>query len=76
MGKRKRWMDETVVERAEFVERTVKEMCELLRADAAYGELSERIERAQGALQSIRAALWQRELVRAVGDRAPRRDAA
>ena len=60
------WTDEDVVERAEFVERTVKELCDLLRAGRGYAEISEHIERAQGALQSIRTALWQRELVRAV----------
>lgn len=66
--KRKRvWTDEDVVERAEFVGRTVKEMCELLRTGAAYPELSERIERARGALESLRVTLWQRELVRTVG---------
>lgn len=73
MGKRRQWTDETV-ERAAFVERTVREMCELLRANGPYPEVVERIERAQGALQSIRAALWQRELVRAVRPRG--RDAA
>ena len=68
MGSRKKqWMDEEVVERAEFVERTVRELCELLRAGREYAEISERVERAQGALHSIRTALWQRELVRAVG---------
>ena len=61
------WTDEDVVERAEFVGRTVKEMCELLRSGAEYRELSERIERAREALQSIRIALWRQELVRAVG---------
>jgi len=57
------------VERAEFVGRTVKEMCELLRTGAAYPELSERIERARGALESLRVTLWQRELARTVGAR-------
>jgi len=74
IGKRKRWADEDVMERAEFVGRTVKELCELLRAGAAYPEISERIERGREALQSIRTMLWQRELVRTLG--VPRRDAA
>jgi hypothetical protein len=66
VARKMKWMDEAVVERAEFVERTVKELCELLRAGRGYAEVSEHIQRAQGALQSIRATLWQRELVRAV----------
>ena len=66
VGRKKRWMAEEMVDRAEFVERTVKELCDLLRAGRGYAEISEHIERAQGALQSIRATLWQRELVRAV----------
>ena len=72
--KRRQWRDEDAVERAEFVGRTVKEMCELLRTGAAYPELSERIERARGALESLRVTLWRRELVRTVGAR--ERDAA
>ena len=36
-----------VVERAEFVGRTVQEMCELLRAGASYPQVLERIERAR-----------------------------
>lgn len=55
------------MERAELVGRTVKELCELLRAGAPYPEVSEHIERPREALQSIRVVLWQRELVRAVG---------
>ncbi len=67
--RKKKWADEDVAERAEFVGRTVKEMCELLRAGAGYPEVSERIERVRGALESIRVALWHRELVRTVGAR-------
>jgi hypothetical protein len=67
--KKREWTDEDVVERAEFVGRTVREMCELLRTGASYPELSERIERARGALESLRITLWQRELVRSVGAR-------
>ena len=74
VSRKKHWADEDVVERAEFVGRTVKEMCELLRAGADYPELSERIERARGALESLRVKLWQRALVRTVAAR--RRDAA
>jgi hypothetical protein len=70
MAKRKRqWGNADAVERAEFVGRTVKEMCELLRADAGYPEVSERLERARGALETLRVALWQRELVRTVAGR-------
>ncbi len=57
-----------MVDRAAFVERTVKDLCELLRAGAPYPEISARIERARGGLQSIQHVLWRRELVRAVGD--------
>ncbi len=67
--KKQEWTHEDAVERAEFVGRTVREMCELLRTGAAYPELSERIERARGALESLRVTLWQRELVRTVGAR-------
>ncbi len=74
MGLRGQRAPEDVVERAEFVERTVKEMCALLRSGAPYPEVSERIQRAKGALQSIGVALWRQELVRATGSR--RRDAA
>lgn len=63
-----------MLERAEFIGCTARELRDLLRAGAPYPEVSERIERATAALQSIRVALWQRELVRTVGDR--RRDAA
>ena len=70
--KMRQWRDEDVVERAEFVGRTVHEMCELLRTGAAYPELSERIERARGALESLRVTLWQRELARTVGARGHR----
>ena len=73
-GRKQPWTAEDVVERAEFVGRTVKEVCELLRARASYAEVLERIERARGALHSIRVDLWQRELVRTVGQRP--RDAA
>ncbi len=71
--RRNRWTDDTVMERAEFAERTVKDLCALLRTEAGYADLAERIERAQGALQSIRITLWQRELVRTTGG--PRRAA-
>ncbi|HYB72166.1 MAG TPA: hypothetical protein VED18_02245 [Candidatus Sulfotelmatobacter sp.] len=70
--KKRGWRDEDAVERAEFVGRTVNEMCELLRTGAAYPELSERIERARGALESLRVTLWQRELARTVGTRGHR----
>ncbi len=65
---------EDVVERAEFVERTVREVCALLQSGAPYPDVSERVQRAKGALQSIGVALWQQELVRATRSR--RRDAA
>ena len=67
--KKTQWADADVVERAEFVGRTVQQMCELLRAEAEYPEVSERIERARGALETLRVALWQRELVRTVSHR-------
>jgi len=60
------WTDEKVVERAEFVGRTVKELCQLLRGGGQYPEVSEQIARARGALESIRIAIWQRELTRTV----------
>ncbi len=69
MVRRSRPESDEVIERAEFVGRTVRELCELLRAGAPYPEISERIERSRGVLQSIRTALWQRELVRALGHR-------
>ncbi len=53
MGARKKtWTDEAVVDRAAFVERTVKDLCELLRAGAPYPEISARIERAGGACRA------------------------
>lgn len=58
------WTDEKVIERAEFVGRTVKDLCQLLRAGSDYEVLSEQIARARGALESVRIALWQRELTR------------
>jgi DNA-binding FrmR family transcriptional regulator len=58
------WTEEKVVERAEFVGRTVKELCQLLRAGGEYKEVLEQIARARGALESIRIAVWQRELTR------------
>ena len=64
------WTDEKVVERAEFVGRTVKELCQLLRVGGQYPEVSEQIARARGALESIRIAVWQRELTRTVSSRA------
>ena len=60
------WTDEKVVERAEFVGRTVKELCQMLRGGGEYSEVSEQIARARGALESIRIAVWQRELTRTV----------
>jgi hypothetical protein len=66
------WTDEKVVERAEFVGRTVKELCQLLRAGGQYPEVSEQIARARGALESIRVAVWQRELTRTVSPQAAR----
>jgi hypothetical protein len=66
------WTDEKVVERAEFVGRTVRELCQLLRAGGQYPEVSEQIARARGALESIRIAIWQRELTRTVSSRAGR----
>lgn len=72
MVRRNRAPRDEVIERAEFVGRTVKELCELLRAGAPYPEIAERIERSREALQSIRTALWQRELVRTLGQRRQR----
>jgi len=63
-----RWTDEQVVERAEFVGRTVKELCQLLRYGGEYTEVTKRIERARGALESIRVSMWKQELVRTVSD--------
>ncbi len=74
VARKKTWADDAVVDRAALVERTVQELCELLRAGAPYPEISGRIDLARGALQSIPHVLWQRELVRTVGD--PRRGAA
>jgi len=59
------WTDEKVNERAEFVGRTMKELSRLLRTGGGNPELSEQIAQAWGALESIRIALWQRELGRA-----------
>ncbi len=70
----RQWAAEELLERAEFVERTVKEVWTLLRSGAPYPEVSVRVQRAKGALQSIGVTLWQQELVRATGSR--RRDAA
>ncbi len=67
MVRRSRPASDEVIERAEFVGRTVKELCDLLRTGASYPEISERIERSRESLQSIRTALWQRELVRTLG---------
>lgn len=55
------WTDGKVMERAEFVCRTVSDLCELLRAGAEYHEVAEQIALARGALESIRVALLQRE---------------
>lgn len=58
------WTEEKVVERAEFVGRTVKELCQLLRAGGEYRDVVEQIARARGALESIRIVVWRRELAR------------
>lgn len=69
---RSRAADADVVERARFVGRTVRELCGLLQAGAPYPEIVERLERARGALESIRVTLWHRELVRTLGGRTRR----
>ena len=57
-----------LVERAEGVGRTVRELCQLLRAGGDYRQVTEQIAQARGALETLEVTLWQRELVRAVSD--------
>ena len=66
MADRERVVRDTALERAEFAGRTVKELCALLRSGGDYREVFERAERARSALETLRVAIWQRELVRTV----------
>jgi uncharacterized membrane protein YccC len=68
MARKVRGRDRDVVERAEAVQRTVKQVCQALRAGAGYSDVADDIEQVRWDLERLRVRLWQRELISTIGD--------